>query len=236
MEPDWDAVQTMMTSSGWKSLRKECSGSYRHRQGLGWAWHPWQWGKQWEGIALVLEQSSGAHCGRRWCGPRTTSSTQGWRVRWPWPPRQWVSASSLAHRSWVYCRCNWPPCELQDVALLIFGLLLFIGLLGHLEHIICETLEPIAIMGLVLSLGWKMQIRSRKPSNSPGLGRYSLFRWDRSTLFMGRLSHPIFSQNRMLIVCVPRNQVYTHTVQKMDTKLRMSQYIIYLPNNVFTKD
>jgi hypothetical protein len=26
------------------------------------------------------------------------------------------------------------------------------------------------------------------------------------------------SQNRMLIVCVPRNQVYTHTVQKMETE------------------
>jgi hypothetical protein len=26
------------------------------------------------------------------------------------------------------------------------------------------------------------------------------------------------SQNRMLIVCVPRNQVYTYTVQKMDTE------------------
>jgi hypothetical protein len=26
------------------------------------------------------------------------------------------------------------------------------------------------------------------------------------------------SQNRMLIVCVPKNQVYTHTVQKMDTE------------------
>jgi hypothetical protein len=50
------------------------------------------------------------------------------------------------------------------------------------------------------------------------------------------LSHPIFSQNRMLIVCVLRNQIYTHTVQKMNTELPMSQYIIYLPNNVFTKD
>jgi hypothetical protein len=47
---------------------------------------------------------------------------------------------------------------------------------------------------------------------------------------------PIFSQNRVLIVCVPRNQVYTPTVQKMDTTLPLSQYIIYLPNNFFTKD
>jgi hypothetical protein len=26
------------------------------------------------------------------------------------------------------------------------------------------------------------------------------------------------SENRMLIVCVPRNQIYTHTIQKMDTE------------------
>jgi hypothetical protein len=40
----------------------------------------------------------------------------------------------------------------------------------------------------------------------------------------------------MIIVYVPKNHVYTYTVQKMDTELLMSQYIIYLPNNVFTKD
>jgi hypothetical protein len=33
------------------------------------------------------------------------------------------------------------------------------------------------------------------------------------------LCHTRFlSQNRMLIVCVPKNQVYTHTAQKMDTE------------------
>jgi hypothetical protein len=31
------------------------------------------------------------------------------------------------------------------------------------------------------------------------------------------LSHPVFRPNRMLIVCVPRNQVYIHTIKKMDT-------------------
>jgi hypothetical protein len=31
-------------------------------------------------------------------------------------------------------------------------------------------------------------------------------------------AHPVLSQNRMLIVCVPKNQVYTHTVQKMETE------------------
>jgi hypothetical protein len=33
-----------------------------------------------------------------------------------------------------------------------------------------------------------------------------------------KVSHPVLSQNRMLIICVLRNQVYTHTVQKMDTE------------------
>jgi hypothetical protein len=41
------------------------------------------------------------------------------------------------------------------------------------------------------------------------------------------LSHPVSRSNRMLIVRVPRNQVYTHTIQNMDTKIPMSIYIIY---------
>jgi hypothetical protein len=32
------------------------------------------------------------------------------------------------------------------------------------------------------------------------------------------MSHPVLRSNRMLIVCVSRNQVYTYTVQKMDTE------------------
>jgi hypothetical protein len=32
------------------------------------------------------------------------------------------------------------------------------------------------------------------------------------------LSHLVLRPNRMLIVRVPRNQVYTYTVQKMDTE------------------
>jgi hypothetical protein len=32
------------------------------------------------------------------------------------------------------------------------------------------------------------------------------------------VSHPVLRLNRMLIVCVSRNQVYTYTVQKMDTE------------------
>jgi hypothetical protein len=32
------------------------------------------------------------------------------------------------------------------------------------------------------------------------------------------LSHSVLRPNRMLIVCVLRNQIYTLTVQKMDTK------------------
>jgi hypothetical protein len=31
------------------------------------------------------------------------------------------------------------------------------------------------------------------------------------------LSHPVLRPNQILIVCVPRNQVYTHTIQKIDT-------------------
>jgi hypothetical protein len=30
------------------------------------------------------------------------------------------------------------------------------------------------------------------------------------------ISHWVLRPNRMLIVCVPRNQVYTHTIQKID--------------------
>jgi hypothetical protein len=45
---------------------------------------------------------------------------------------------------------------------------------------------------------------------------WSFFRWG---LAGGEVvSHPILRSNQMLIVCVPRNQVYTHTVQKMDTE------------------
>jgi hypothetical protein len=36
------------------------------------------------------------------------------------------------------------------------------------------------------------------------------------------LSHLVLRPNQMLIVCVPRNQVYTHTIQNMDTKYPMS--------------
>jgi hypothetical protein len=32
------------------------------------------------------------------------------------------------------------------------------------------------------------------------------------------MSHPVLRPNRMLIVYVPRNQVYTHTVHKMGTE------------------
>jgi hypothetical protein len=48
---------------------------------------------------------------------------------------------------------------------------------------------------------------------------WDLVRGVYSTSFLEELCHTqILSQNRMLIVCVPRNQVYTHTIQKMDTK------------------
>jgi hypothetical protein len=32
------------------------------------------------------------------------------------------------------------------------------------------------------------------------------------------MSHPVLRPNQMLIVCVPRNQVYTYTIQKMGTE------------------
>jgi hypothetical protein len=42
-----------------------------------------------------------------------------------------------------------------EVAIWFFGLFLLIGPFGHLEHLICETLESIVVLGLVLSLGVK---------------------------------------------------------------------------------
>jgi hypothetical protein len=42
-----------------------------------------------------------------------------------------------------------------EVALGIIRLLLLISRLGHLENLICKTLESIAVSGLVLSLGVK---------------------------------------------------------------------------------
>jgi hypothetical protein len=32
------------------------------------------------------------------------------------------------------------------------------------------------------------------------------------------VSHPVLRPNQMLIVCVPKNQVYTHIIQKMNTE------------------
>jgi hypothetical protein len=43
-----------------------------------------------------------------------------------------------------------------EVTLRFFGLFLLIGPFGRLEYFICETLELVAVSGLVLSLGWKM--------------------------------------------------------------------------------
>jgi hypothetical protein len=41
----------------------------------------------------------------------------------------------------------------REVTLWLIGLFLLIALFGHLEHLICETLELVTILGLVLSLG-----------------------------------------------------------------------------------
>jgi hypothetical protein len=67
-----------------------------------------------------------------------------------------------------------------EVTLGLFGLFLLIGPFGHLEHRICETLASIAVSGLMLSLGVKMHMQSRKPSNSPDLGQYYLLNRGRS--------------------------------------------------------
>jgi hypothetical protein len=45
--------------------------------------------------------------------------------------------------------------SLREVALGILGLLLLIGQLGHLENLICKTLESTTVSGLVLSQGMK---------------------------------------------------------------------------------
>jgi hypothetical protein len=76
-----------------------------------------------------------------------------------------------------------PLMSLGDVTLGILRLLL---LIGYLENLIYKTLELVTVSGLVLFLRWKMQMRSRKPSNSPVLGRYSLCRWGRSTALTER--------------------------------------------------
>jgi uncharacterized integral membrane protein len=62
----------------------------------------------------------------------------------------------------------------EEETLVILGLLLLIGHLSRLENLLYKSLESIAVLGLVLSLEVKKQMRSMKPSNSPGLGRYSL--------------------------------------------------------------
>jgi hypothetical protein len=45
--------------------------------------------------------------------------------------------------------------SLGEVALEILGLFLLISPLGRLENLICETLESVAVPGLLLSLGMK---------------------------------------------------------------------------------
>jgi hypothetical protein len=57
----------------------------------------------------------------------------------------------------VLLMVSWPfHHSVSEVALGILGLFLLIGPFGRLENLICETLESVAIPGLVLSLGVKM--------------------------------------------------------------------------------
>jgi hypothetical protein len=41
----------------------------------------------------------------------------------------------------------------REVALVLFKLFLLTGPLGRLDHLICETLESVTVLGFVLSLG-----------------------------------------------------------------------------------
>jgi hypothetical protein len=45
--------------------------------------------------------------------------------------------------------------SVREVTLRFFRLFLFIGPFGRLEHLICEILESVIVLGLVLSLGVK---------------------------------------------------------------------------------
>jgi uncharacterized membrane protein len=45
--------------------------------------------------------------------------------------------------------------SVREVTLRFFRLFLFIGSFGRLEHLICEILESVIVLGLVLSLGVK---------------------------------------------------------------------------------
>jgi hypothetical protein len=53
---------------------------------------------------------------------------------------------------------------------MFFGLFILIGPFGHLEYFICETLESIAILGLVLSLGVKNADAIQEVFKFPRLG------------------------------------------------------------------
>jgi hypothetical protein len=69
-----------------------------------------------------------------------------------------------------------------EVDLNLFRLFLLIDPIGRLEYFNYEPLELVIVPGLVLSLGLKMQMRSRKPSNSLNLGLYSLLCCGHSTM------------------------------------------------------
>jgi hypothetical protein len=43
----------------------------------------------------------------------------------------------------------------REAAIGFFGLFLLISPFGHLEHLICKTLESVVVLGLMLSLGVK---------------------------------------------------------------------------------
>jgi hypothetical protein len=70
--------------------------------------------------------------------------------------------------------------SLEEVFLGILGLLLLIGQLGHLENLICKTLESVTVSVLVLSLGVK---------NANEIQKAFKFTWPRPVLLVMTRPH-----------------------------------------------
>jgi hypothetical protein len=71
--------------------------------------------------------------------------------------------------------------NLGEVTRGFLRLFLLINPFGHLEYLICETLESVAVLGLVLFLGVKNADAIQEAFKFPGLGQYSLQRHGCST-------------------------------------------------------
>jgi hypothetical protein len=85
-----------------------------------------------------------------------------------------------------------------EVALGLFGLFLLIGPFGHLECLICETLESVTVSGLVLFLGVE---------NEDAIQEAFKFTWPRSVLLVAsRLFHRIDGMIRFPLLVVALGQ------------------------------